>query len=419
MAQVSPLTIYRARWVVPVSGPPLEAGAVCCYEDAIVEVGPAGEVLASRSGRVVDLGDGVLMPALVNCHSHLELSFLKWRMEPSGSFTGWVRRLMELRGQAEIQEVLGAAQEGLEEMASSGIGACHDVGNSLVLATLADKLSQEGVDQPLERAISALELIAPLEAEAPRVLPMLNRAPQLHGKGAVAASFSAHAGFTLAPSLIKAVKEWTKRHRLPFSIHAAESPEEMEFFADRSGPMVELLRERGHWPLDWRPAGPTPVAHLHRLGVLDPSTILVHCCHLDRSDLELMAGHGVSACLCPRSNTFIGVGRPEVEELFRAGVRVCLGTDSLASNDRLSLWHEMAALASWAPGLPPERLLEAATLNGAKALGMEGAIGSLAPGRSARMVLVTGDGVPSRPRELLEWLVHAPARDQAQVEVIR
>ena len=415
MEQGSHITIYRARWVVPVSSPPIEDGAVCTYEDAIVEVGPAHEIASRYSGRQVELEGCTIVPGLVNAHSHLELSALKWRMEPTGSFTTWVRNLMRAREAVRPSDAMNSAIKALEEMYETGIAALHDVGNSWFLSGILASFRKNDTPMPPVLGFSVLEIISPLERERQNISAMLAHEDSRQGPGQeIRRSFSAHAGFTVAPETIRDIKGWTREHALPFSIHAAESPEEIEFFARGSGPIAELLRERGHWPLDWSSLGPTPVTHLDALGVLDPHTILVHCVHLDRRDMEIIRSQGAWACLCPRSNTFIGVGEPAVAQLFSSEIKICIGTDSLASNDRLSMWHEMKALSSMAPAVDPARMMAAATISGAEALGMEGILGSLERGKLAKMALVKGS--PQKGRELYDWLVHAPAAGEVGVE---
>ncbi len=411
------MTIYRAKLVAPNSSNVVDNGAVCIYEDAIVDIGPARRILSEYSGHVVDLGDGMIVPALVNVHSHLELSGLKWRLEPAGNFHTWVRNLIKAREDLSTAEAVKGAIEALKEMVEGGVAAILDVGNSWFLSNILSSQEEWEAVPPALSGFSALEIIAPLKRELNNIGAILS----LEERGStdptmgVEKSFSAHSGFTVAPDIIVSLKSWTRNNHTPFSIHAAESPEEMQFFQDFDGPLTELLRERGHWPLDWRPLGSTPVTHLDALGVLDSRTVLVHCVHLDQRDLEIIKGQGAWVCLCPRSNTFIGVGEAPISHIFQKGLKVCIGTDSLASNDKLSIWHEMRAIASAAPSIDPAAIFHAATLGGATALGMETILGSLERGKMARMVLLKGECRTNNP---YEWIVQGEPGREWEVELL-
>ncbi|MBI4531981.1 MAG: amidohydrolase family protein, partial [Candidatus Latescibacteria bacterium] len=139
----------------------------------------------------------------------------------------------------------------------------------------------------------------------------------------------------------------------------------------------------------WSPPGMTPVRYLDQLGLLRPRTIVVHAVCVDDDDVLLLSERGVSVCLCPRSNLRTGVGPPPVRKLVAAGVHTALGTDSLASNGDLDLRKEMAALSGVAPDLPSSAILRMATLGGARALGFDHRIGSLEPGKEARLIAIT------------------------------
>jgi cytosine/adenosine deaminase-related metal-dependent hydrolase len=144
--------------------------------------------------------------------------------------------------------------------------------------------------------------------------------------------------------------------------------------------------ERGRWDPSWSPPGVSPVRYLDGLGFLDDRTLCVHVVHVDAEDIAILRERGTPVCLCPRSNARLGVGRAPARRLFDAGLTVALGTDSLASSEDLDTFAEMRALRDQNPALSPEEVVRTATLNGAIALGLEKALGSLAPGKSARFI---------------------------------
>jgi len=404
--------LHIARWVVPVSRPPIENGAIATFEGKIVGVGPASELRASYPAKIKDYGDSILCPALINTHSHLELSPLRWRLSPSGSFVDWVRALIKARDLIKPEEWEPAICQAIKEMQKNGIIAVGDVGNLDIIPLFSSKKDSTW---PF-RGIFFQELVCPIPNETGEEIPL--SAPFVNGKvdepkdilgPSFRYAFSAHAPYSVAPQVLKAIKAWDQSHGMPFPIHVAESEEEIEFLQGRQGPLRELLKEKGHWPLNYDLPKASPVRYLETLGLLDRHTVCVHCVQVDRDDISILAKTGAGVCLCPRSNVFLGVGVAPVEELYASGIPLALGTDSLASNDRLSIFAEMASLSKLAPGLPPEAIFRAGTYGGARALGISEELGSLARGKAATFLAV--ESGPIGNKDVLEFLVHEECKE--------
>ncbi len=348
-------TLYRARFLDPVVEPPIEDGAVITAGGMIVESGPYQRVKKGFFGPEQDLGDVLLLPALVNVHTHLELSCLKWRLTPTGSFVGWVKNLLRLRGQIRPEETVVAAQEALKEMWRRGISLLGDHGNTGLSVAV---LREAPLDSVFFREVIDFRGKSTLKEYLKENL----------ASGRVTYSLAPHAPYTVSPLLMQAIKSWTRKYGLPFSLHVAESPEEITFLKTGKGPIRELLAERGQWSASFVPPGLPPVFYLDQLGVLDQDTICVHLTQASSEELELLAQRGSRPCLCLRSNTFLGVGIPNVPLMLKLGLKPCLGTDSLASNDKLSIFAEMAAVAKFFPEIPADTILKMATIWGAQAL---------------------------------------------------
>jgi cytosine/adenosine deaminase-related metal-dependent hydrolase len=393
--------------VVPVSRPPIENGAIATFEGKIVEVGPASELRSSYPAKIRNYGDSILCPALINTHSHLELSPLRCRLSPSGSFVDWVRALIKARDLIRPEEWEPAIYQAIKEMQQNGIIAVGDVGNLDIIPLFASR--KDGA-WPFS-GVFFQELVCPIPNGAegkillrpPFVKRRVNESMDIFGPSFHYA-LSAHAPYSVAPQVLKAIKAWDQDHGMPFPIHVAESEEEIEFLQSGRGPIRNLLEEKRHWPLNYDLPKASPVRYLEILGLLDKHTVCVHCVQVDRDDISILAKKGTSVCLCPRSNIFLGVGVPPVEELHASGIPLALGTDSLASNDQLSIFAEMASLSKLAPGLPPEAIFRAGTYGGARALGISGELGSLAPGKAATFLAVASG--PIGNRDVLEFLVH-------------
>jgi len=396
--------LHKASYVVPVSGDSnlpavLNDGAVLTRNGRIVEVGLYKELQGSDALEV-DHGESVLMPALVNCHSHLELShlaFLGQRGEyRSGDMTDWISELLAEREKSHHPEDMKmSAWQALARLYAGGCRGVLDIGNLPESRELAEDFKADcrffreilGLGQPVIEA--GLALLASVEDE-----------PELF--------FTAHAPYSTAPQLLAKLKERARRHGHLLPIHVAESAAESEFLATGEGGFRRFLEERKVWDGTFKPPGLSPVAYLDSLGVLDELTLCVHCVHCAGGDLEIIARRRSTICVCPGSNRFLGVGVAPVPQMFDKEIRVVLGTDSMASNPHLSLWQEMRVLSEDHPDLGAIEIIRMASRNGAELMGLAGEIGSLDPGCSSAFLAIRGESIPKGGDDnLLNWLVTA------------
>lgn len=397
--------LHKATYVIPVAvehdlPTVIINGAVLTLNGRIVEVGAYDE-LRGADALEVDHGQDVLMPALINCHSHLELSYLarlgQGANNEAGDITGWIRTLLsEREKEIDPQEVEMAAWQALARLYAGGCRGLLDIGNLPASRDIAKKFKvnsrffQEilGLTNPGIEA--GLALIASVADD-----------PELF--------YTAHAPYSTAPELLKQLKARATRHGHLFPVHVAESTAEVEFLATGQGPFRNFLEERGALDGSFQAPGQSPIAYLDSLGALDEQTLCVHCVHCDEADIAIMAERQVKACICPGSNRFLGVGVAPVPQLLESGISLVLGTDSLSSNPQLSLWEEMRVLTQDHPGLKGADIIRMATRNGAELMGLGGEIGSLAPGYSASFLAISGDDLPGDVSgdEILKWLVSA------------
>ena len=172
--------------------------------------------------------------------------------------------------------------------------------------------------------------------------------------------------------------------------------------------MRKFLEERGFWDGSLQAMGNAggSVKYLHKLGLLDSKTVCVHCVHVSKEEIGLLAGTGAKVCLCPGSNRYLGVGKAPVTSFLEHGILPALGTDSLTSNPELSLWREMRLLAEDHPTLHPADILRMATLGGATALGLEKQFGSLEVGKKAAYSTVQLNCLPKNILMLHECLAN-------------
>ncbi|MBI5603035.1 MAG: amidohydrolase family protein [Deltaproteobacteria bacterium] len=451
------IIFYKARWVYPVESPPIENGVVTVSQGKIISVGDNRRV--KDQGKLTDLGDGVIFPALINAHTHLELSALKGRLNPGLGFLSWVRGLLAIRESLTEVERLSAIQTAVKNLHRFGTIAVGDWTGSLggngfespdglvrcafyeVIGFLDQTLtlpasltsnselrtpnSLRGVDpsgpepelSPPDSAIrnphSAINWARARTLYSERSVPdSAIRNPQ---SAINWLSLGAHAPHTTSSRAIQSAKTWTNEHCLPLSIHVAESIEEEEFLFTGQGPWREFLQERGRGIENWASPKKNPVAYLESLGVLDKKTQCIHLTRAVRNDLEILKDKRAQIVVCPRSNYFISRSLPLLPDMLQLNLAPALGTDSLASNQDLSLWEEMAFVHRSFPGIDPRLILEMATLNGARALNLEDHLGSLAPGKKAGMLFLPLEKCPAK--EFPEAMIYSRGKDLLWLDV--
>lgn len=388
------MEVLAASWVVPVASPPLRDGRVAVEGGRIAWVGRAGDPGAPEAP-VQDLGRGVLLPGLVNAHCHLELSHLAGRVSFAGGFVAWVEALVGSReGDGEV--VRAGAAEAIRELEQSGTVAVGDVSNGLVHLDLLGASRLE--------AVVFLELLAWDPARAQGTLEWADgRLAGLAGLAPnVRVRLAAHAPHSVSPALFAGLVA----RGGPAALHLAESPDETRFLATGVGDWPGFLERRGLGHVAFEPPGLTPVAYADRLGALRPGLVAAHAVQVGAADRELLARRGVFVALCPRSNRNLGVGIAPAPELMAAGVRLCLGTDSLASAESLDLLADAALLHRQFPALDPSAIVRMATLGGAEALGLA-ELGAIAPGRRSALSFAPAESVPADP---CRFLVSGEAR---------
>ena len=365
------LIAHRAGWIIVTPQTILRNGFIKTDGDKIIEIGQGG---LSGCRDVIDHGPGVLMPGLVNVHTHLELSALKGKLPCDEGFQTWVQTLIRLRATLSEDELRRGIEKGVTELVQSG---CVAVGE---IASMG--ISRHALHNSSLAGFWFYEFLGEDSGAPP--IPELRKAFNRRG-----VSVAGHAPHTTSPTLLKKLKKAASRNGCPFSIHLAESEDETEFLQTGRGAWADFLKSRGIDFSGWGIPASTPFHYIDQLGLQDAQTILVHLLRASGPAFRRIAEQGAWVCLCPRSNRNLHNRLPDVNKMRLAGVKLCLGTDSLASVSSLSLFDEMAFLSRAFPSIPALDILEMATCNGAKALGIDKYIGSLEPGKASQMLYVS------------------------------
>jgi cytosine/adenosine deaminase-related metal-dependent hydrolase len=400
----------QARWVLPVEQPPIEHGLVTIGGGKILAVGE------NRSGRPPrDLGEVALLPGLVNAHTHLEFSLLDKPLgEPGLPFPQWIGCVVEYRrtqAKTLMVETDGfqrfrrrAAERGLAEIQAGATAAIGEIATPgwprecFPVAGLYTTIFLEllGLDAGQQEQLLALatSFVADLQDMGRTLRP----------------GISPHAPYTVSPDLLKKVCELSAQERFPVAMHLAESLAEIELLASHSGPLVEQLQTMKAWHPGaiWR--GISPRDYLELLAAAHRA-LVIHGNFLGESDWQFLAGRRdrMSVVYCPRTNSYFKHGRYPLAEMLAAGVRVAVGTDSLATSPDLSLLAELRHIVREHPAVPPGEVLNLGTLAGAKALGLESRLGSITPGKEASLAVAQ---LPD-PADPWSILTHASPPDLA------
>ncbi|MGO9690054.1 MAG: amidohydrolase family protein [Syntrophobacteraceae bacterium] len=392
----APPVIHRAEWIVPVCSPPVRNGAVLIHGGRIAAAGPFPAVRrdSPAGARLADHGQAALFPALVNAHTHLELSALRGRIPfPQPGFREWIGLLFPLRAAMGPHGADEGLRAGYAELFTSGTGLCGDItnGGAILRPSTFSKIPERQVFFELLgfnlNSVGAAMHASPAGGRAVEIeARTFDPAPQV---GDACPALVPHSVYSVSPAIIAESKEWTRARGLPFSIHAAEHIEEIEFLRSGKGFCRELLEMLGRWDPGWKPPGKTPLEYLDGLGALDYRTLLVHAVHMTESDWALAAQKNCNVVFCARSNWNLGSGSPRIEKALSLGINCALGTDSLAGNTDLNLFAEAGFTLDNYPSVNPEKVIEMITLNPARALGRKGDFGSLEPGAKAHLLAVT------------------------------
>jgi cytosine/adenosine deaminase-related metal-dependent hydrolase len=372
--------ILRSRWLLPISSPPIENGAVVVDGDRITAVGNWDDLRSTHSGEVLDLGEQVLMPGLVNAHCHLDYTMMRRAIGPQRSFTEWILRINSLKRCLSDDEYLRAIARGFTELRKWGTTTVANIESfpELLLRMppppirtwwFFEMIDIRNRETSEDTVAGALTFFAPKNG-------------WLGGFG-----LSPHAPYTTSASLYELAGKAAEELQMPITTHVAESREEWEMFRHGRGELHAFMRKLGRSMEDCRHSR-SPLAQLAASAPVTERWLLAHMNELDDADFAWLAraprAQRPSVVHCPGSHRYFRHAPFPLARLLEAGVNICLGTDSLASTDSLSLFEEMRHFAEQNPWLHAEEIIAMATKNGAQALGIPA--GKLEPGALADLI---------------------------------
>lgn len=394
------MKIIAADHVLPISSGPIPNGAVAIDGAKIAAVGTRDEMAARYpGGEIEDFGEAAIMPGMVNCHSHLEITSMRGALDDvEHDFSAWLLKLNGLRAGLTDDDIRAAAVNGAIEGARAGVTCFGDIGrmghagmHALKTVGLRGIVFQETEFSPDNRTADEDFLLLAAKFE-----DLKSEETEL-----VRVGLSPHSPYTVGSRLFELIAQYSILNRVPLTIHAAESIDEHELLTQGTGFFTTVYEKYG---VEWQSPHCTPVEYLERLGVLSTQPLLAHCVAVSDSDIRKIATNGAKIAHCPKSNAKFGHGYAPFESFLDARITVGLGSDSVASNNTCDLLEESRFAALSARNrqgskrfITAKEMLETATLGGAKALGLDAQIGTLDAGKQADIAVVSLANIAQQP----------------------
>jgi cytosine/adenosine deaminase-related metal-dependent hydrolase len=381
--------IYTADYLLPVSSGPIERGQMLVRDGGIIAVGRDIAELYPNE-QIKEFSGCAILPGFVNCHTHIELTGLRGRMDGL-PFLDWLRAL-GAEGRAQSRRFFeDGARSACRELLAGGTTTIGDISSHGVSETA---ITESGI-----RAVIFAEIIAfrSDEQTLSAIRQVFDSLPE--NNPLITNSVSIHTLFTVSPKALDLAVALARERRLPLAVHVAESLAEGDFMHGR-GPLAEYHREIG---IDWEIPEVSPIRYLADTGVLNASAVAAHCINVSPEDLDILASTGAAVAHCPTSNARLGHGIAPARDIIEREIVVGLGTDSTVSSDRLDMFQEMRTAILFArarerdpAAISAAEVLNMATLGSANALGLGDRIGSLEPGKRADFIAVELASVDSK-----------------------
>jgi aminodeoxyfutalosine deaminase len=371
--------IIRARTVLPIATEPIENGAIVVTGNKIVDIGEFDLIRRQHSGDVLDLGERILLPGLINAHCHLDYTGLRGKIGRHESFADWIRAINAEKAKLSDQDYIESIQAGFSEARRFGTTAIANL-------TAFPKLIPS-IKEPIRTRWfgELIDVRNPEEADQ-----IVDDAVE-HLRSARSWGLAPHAPFTASGRLYSRCEAIARRENVLLTTHLSESDDEMQMFRDGTGPSYDFLKSIGRPMEDC--GGETPVSHFLRTRTIDQRWIIAHLNELDEDDFKpLETAPKFQIAHCPRSHGFFGHAPFALERLRAMGFNICLGTDSLASNSDLSMFAEMRELLSKRSGFSPREALEMATIHGGTAIHPSAPLGVIQPGALADLIALPDEG---------------------------
>lgn len=391
ISERSKLRFIRANWIVPIAAAPIQSGEIVIEDGVILEVRQSH----SKADDALELGNAVILPGLVNVHTHLDYTVMRGLIEDV-EFFPWIRELTARKAAITHDEWEASALVGGAEALAAGVTTIGDCCDSGAVAGAAVKLGLRAI---VYQEVFGIDELRSVDAILEELAAKVNNLRDITTGSLVEIGVSPHSPYTVRPALMRALANYARSERLKLCIHASESQAEGALIRSGTGPIADMYVRRG---IQWDVPGSGTASYLDRLGILGKNTLLVHGVQLGAEERDVVNRSGAAWAHCPKSNAKLGNGVADISMLgFKSanaeqpGTPVGIGSDSVASNNTIDLFDEMrfAVLLQRAArrkiaAMTARDALEMATIGGARALGLDSLVGSLEVGKRADLCVV-------------------------------
>jgi 5-methylthioadenosine/S-adenosylhomocysteine deaminase len=379
------LSVIKADWLVPVAAAPIGDCAIIITDGGTIHDAGSRRILETKYDfgkmQTVDMSGHILMPALVNAHTHLYYSAFRNKLPHWNDFIGWVEGLLAAKQMVAREDIAAGISKYAALMYRRGISVIGNICSDYFWdADIAAKTGLRGINflEVTEKNYGSKQFFN----DAMKKIEADNVIKDARFKSALAP----HSIYSCQPHIIKTISDYNLKRGIPTCIHLAESAEETELVSSDKGRMKDFLSGRGIEIVFNGKKHESPVRYMDAIGSLNSNLLAIHLIHLDEKDISILAGKDIRAVTCPGSNRFLRTGVAPLEKLLAAGLSISIGTDSAAGNDDLDIFREMRIIREEHPLIPAAKIIEMATINGARALGWDNEYGSIVKGKKADLI---------------------------------
>ena len=368
---------FSAQYIISNSGPLLKRGLITTSDDGtIINIEHTGGDLEEKHS--IEFHNGIIIPGFVSCHCHLELSHMKGSIVQSSGLGGFIEQVRNSRDN-NSESIITSAYSADNNMYKEGISLCADVCNTSLTFGIKDKSSI--------RYINLLEVFGIDPGKASRRMDEIIKVAVIAENMNLPFYMVPHSAYSLSLPLFRLLRGKSENNKVT-SFHFMETAGEKAFFENHSGPLMTSYKQSGLIPSRLETVKSHVDAILNEI-TLSGNLILVHNTFVDRDTIRMIKERkNLFWCLCPNSNIYIENEIPPLNLLIEEGCEIVIGTDSLASNNKLNILEELKTLQKYLPSLSVEELVKWATVNGAKALGQEDQFGKIETGKKPGLLLL-------------------------------
>ncbi len=385
-------SVFKASWILPISSPPIKNGIIIIEENRIVAVCSLGDFDGNTS-EITVLENTIIMPSFINAHTHLELGYLKGKVEGGKGLVPWVEKMIPLRKEADEEVLFHSILSGIEECRKTGVGIVGDISNSLLSPFVMTEEHFAGVVFNEVLGTSSWKA-GSICREAVR-----NLLSGYSGSPSVGMSIAPHAPYSCSGRLLKKMLSFTGSRGIKSTVHLAEDIAEYELFEKKSGPWKDFFERKGEYGFVKKMPGVSSIKYLNNNNLLYDGLLAVHLTEATDEELDILKSRDVKVCICPRSNMYISGKLPPVREMINRKLDISVGTDSLASNSDLNIAEEIKFVAEYFPDITCKKILQWVTVNPARALGIDSYAGTLETWKCPGIIAIELPELSDNPEE--------------------